>query len=393
MTRKIPWLSLILILILTTLSCRFGTSGTVIVPTPQVAATSSPAVVINPPAQTDPLSVPAASLFSQDELLTGLYDRVDPGVVSIQMLSDQGSGLASGFVYDQEGNIITNYHVVDGATDLEVDFPSGVKVHGEVVGTDTDSDIAVIKVSVPAGTLFPLTLGNSNQVKVGQSVVAIGNPFGLSSSMTLGIVSARGRTLDSIRQTSEGRQFTAGGIIQTDAAINPGNSGGPLINLKGEVIGINRAIYTTNTSANQEPQNSGVSFAIPINIVKRVVPELIKSGHYDYPYLGVTSSEEISLFMQEALNLPQATGAYLQTVLPGGPADKAGLKGGDKATQYAGLFAGGDLIIAVDGHPVQVFGDLLGYLMENTGPGDLIVLTILRDNQQKEVTVTLGKRP
>jgi S1-C subfamily serine protease len=388
MVRKTPWILVTLIVVLTSFACNFSTGGVFsqAAPTPVQATVASAATLA-------PLPNGASDLQAQDQLLTALYERVDPGVVSIRVLSDSGSALGSGFVVDKEGHIVTNYHVVDGASDLEVDFPSAVKVHATVIGTDTDSDIAVVKVSVPADTLVPLTMGDSNQVKVGQSVIAIGNPFGLTSSMTLGIVSARGRTLESIRQTASGQPFSAGGLIQTDAAINPGNSGGPLLDLKGNVIGINRAIYSTTTNANQEPQNSGVGFAVPINIVKRVLPSLIKSGHYDYPYLGVTSSEEISLFEQEQLGLPQSTGAYIQSVATGGPADKAGLKGGDQPTQSAGLQAGGDLIIAADGHPVRVFGDLLEYLMENKSPGDKLVVTIIRNKQQKEVTITLGKRP
>jgi 2-alkenal reductase len=262
-----------------------------------------------------------------------------------------------------------------------------------VIGKDTDSDLAVVKVDAPEDALFPLSLGNSNQIKVGQTVVAIGNPFGLTGTMTVGIVSARDRTMDSIRQSPEGDPFTAGGLIQTDAAINPGNSGGPLLDLKGQVIGINRAIRTTTTTEEGEPSNSGVGFAVPINIVKRVVPVLIEKGSYDYPYLGITSREEISLLEQEALGLSQTTGAYVISVAENGPADQAGVKGGADSTQFVSLPAGGDLITAVDGRPVRVFGDLLAYLMENKSPGDTIQLTILRGKETKEVTLTLGKRP
>lgn len=362
-------------------------------------ATSSRVVVQQPtlqveqvPAQPEPVTVPALpDLVDQQNTLTALYLRVNPGVVSIQSLSDQGSGQGSGFVYDQSGHIVTNYHVVEGATDLEVDFPSGVKVRGEVVGTDLDSDIAVVKVDVPADQLFPLVMGSGEALQVGQTVVAIGNPFGLSGTMTVGIVSAKGRTLESLREAPQGGFFSAGNVIQTDAAINPGNSGGPLLNLSGEVVGINRAIIANNPMG--ESTNSGVGFAINVDIVKRVVPQLIETGRYDYPYLGVTSQEEISLFMAEALGLPQATGAYVADVRANSPAEKAGIQAGTKATDIPNLYAGGDLIIAVDGREVRVFGDLLTYLMTSKGPGDTVVLTILRDGQQKEVEVTLDKRP
>jgi 2-alkenal reductase len=296
-------------------------------------------------------------------------------------------------VYDKEGHIVTNYHVVEGATDLEVDFTSGLKVRGEVVGKDTDSDIAVVKIDAPADVLFPLEMGDSGQLKVGQSVVAIGNPFGLTGTMTTGIVSARGRTLESLRTTPEGGTFSAGGLIQTDAAINPGNSGGPLLDLKGRVVGINRAIRTTTANEQGEPANSGVGFAVPVNIVKRVVPVLIEKGNYDYPYLGISTREEISLMEQEALGLSQSSGAYVLEVVSGGPADQGGLKGGNRQTDIPGLPGGGDLITTIDDRPVRVFGDLLTYLMENKSPGDTIRLIVLRDNQPKEVTITLGKRP
>ncbi|TLN03118.1 PDZ domain-containing protein, partial [bacterium] len=228
---------------------------------------------------------------------------------------------------------------------------------------------------------------------VGQTVVAIGNPFGLSGTMTIGIVSAKGRTLESMREAEGSSFFSAGDIIQTDAAINPGNSGGPLLNLAGEVIGINRAIRTESSNTTGEPVNAGIGFAVSSKIVARVVPVLISEGKYEYPYLGITSQEELSLFLIEELNLPQTTGAYITSVTDGSPADQAGLRGGSIETSIPNLLAGGDLIIAVDGQPVRVFGDMLSYLMTSKSPGDTVVMTILRDGEQKEVTVTLGRRP
>jgi S1-C subfamily serine protease len=387
MKRFSPWFLLISIIPLVALSCQFSS-----VPFQGGQAPTPVTIIVTPPAETTLPEKPIDQEY-QDTLLTGIYEKVNPGIVSIQVLSDQGASLGSGFVFDKTGHIVTNYHVVEGAKDLEVDFPSGMKVRGNVVGTDLDSDIAVIKINASEDALFPLAMGDSNQLKIGQSVIAIGNPFGLTGTMTLGIISARGRTLDSMRQTQEGGNFVAGGIIQTDAAINPGNSGGPLLNLHGEVIGINRAIRTDTSNSTGEPTNSGIGFAVPVNIVKRVVPVLIEKGSYDYPYLGISYHDEISLLFQEALGLSQSTGVYVVQVVPGGPADKAGLKGGDKPTDIPGMDAGGDLIIAADGKPVLVFGDLLSYLMENKGPGDSLVLTILRDKEKKEVTLTLGKRP
>jgi len=303
-------------------------------------------------------------------------------------------GSGSGFVFDKDGHILTNFHVVEGATEVEVDFPNGLKVFGQVLATDPDSDVAVVKVSVSEDILFPLRLGDSDKLKVGQMVVAIGNPFRLSNTMTLGIVSAKGRVLDSIRTTSDQGSYSAGDLIQTDASINPGNSGGPLLNLNGEVVGINRAIQTTGTTVQGEAVNTGIGFAVSINIVKRVVPYLIQNGSYDYPYMGISSSrEDLTLAEWQALGFTRTSGSYVMTVTPGGPAATAGLRGGTKSTNIQGLYSGGDLIIAVDGGPVQVYGDVISYIFLNKSPGDIIVLTVIRNGTQQEVTLTLGKRP
>ena len=336
-----------------------------------------------------PITVDSAG---QQEALVSLYESVMPGIVSIQVVGDQGGSLGSGIVYDDQGHILTNYHVVEGAKQLEVDFTSGYKIYGTVIGTDLDSDLAIVKVNAPASELHPLPLGDSSSLKVGQTVIAIGNPFGLSGTMTTGIISALGRTLDSQRDAPSGGFFTAGDIIQTDAAINPGNSGGPLFNLNGEVIGINRAIRTTNFTSTGEPVNSGIGFAVAINIVKRVTPALISDGQYDYPYLGISSIDSLSLPQIEALGLQSFTGAYVTSVTPNGPADKAGIRAGDQNTS-AGLNAGGDLIIAIDGQTIHNFDDLLRYLINNKAPGDTVVLTVLRSEEQVDVTVTLDKRP
>ena len=298
-------------------------------------------------------------LISQQDRLVALFERVNPGVVLIQVLSNQASGLGSGFVVDKQGNIVTNYHVVEGATTVEVDFPSGFKTLGEVIATDLDSDIAVVRVDAPEEQLVPLTLGDSNELKVGMTVVAIGNPYGLSSTMTTGVVSAKGRTLESMRASQDGGTFSAGAIIQTDAPINPGNSGGPLLNLDGEVIGVNRAIRTAGTTDTGEPVNTGIGFAISINIVKRVLPTLIQGQTYDYPFLGLSSIEDLSLVAREALGLNRMNGAYVTDIVPGGPADDAGIRAGTRQTEITGLQGGGDLIIGVDGQTVNVFGDLL----------------------------------
>jgi S1-C subfamily serine protease len=261
------------------------------------------------------------------------------------------------------------------------------------LGTDLDSDIAVVRVNVPPEELIPLPMGDSDQVRVGQAVIAIGNPFGFNGTMTLGIVSGLGRALSSLHEAPSGGVFSSGDIIQTDAAINPGNSGGPLLNLNGEVIGVNRAIFTTTFTDSGQPLNSGLGFAISINIIKRVIPSLITEGRYDYPFIGITSLDDITLADQQALGLTRSTGVYVTQVTAGGPAEKAGIRAGDKPTDITGLMAGGDLIIAVDGVPVKTFSDFIGYMLRNKSPGDTVDLTILRNNQELNVSLVLDKRP
>lgn len=339
---------------------------------------------------TAPILPTAANPAEMETTLEALYQQVLPGVVAIQT----GSSLGSGFVFDQEGHVVTNQHVVEGTSEVEVDFASGFKAHGTVIGTDTDADLAVIQVQAPADQIRPLALGDSNTLNVGEQVVAIGNPFGLNGTMTLGIVSGLGRTQFSHPAAEGNGYFSTADIIQTDAAINPGNSGGPLFNLKGEVVGINQSIQTdtfNNTTGNAV--NSGVGFSISINLVKRVVPFLIRDGKYEYPYLGISSTSDLSLAQIEALGLSTFTGAYVLSVTPGGPADQAGIKPGDKDTNNPNLKAGGDIITAIDGHPVATFDQLLSYLVTNKSPGDTAVFTVLRDGQSMDVTVTLGSRP
>jgi len=394
--KKILVASIVLVLVLS--ACQFSlnlpgmATGSPTIPTPALQPGSSDSVT--PPVPTPQALAPLTSidLAQRDSLLTAIYQKVSPGVVSILVTTSSGGGVGSGFVY-QTGYVVTNYHVIEGATSIEVDFPSGYKATGKVVGQDLDSDLAVVKVDAPNEVFVPLTMGDSNAMSVGMTVIAIGNPFRLAGSMTVGIISAKGRTLESMRQTSGGSFFSAGDLIQTDAAINPGNSGGPLLNLNGEVIGVNRAIATTSTSASGDPVNSGIGYSIAVNIVKRVVPVLISKGEYSYPYLGITSREDLTLDMINALKLSRQTGAYVTSVASGSPADKAGIIAGTTSTIFPELPAGGDLIIAVDGHTINTFSEMLTYLIENKGPGDTIVLTVLRGTTEKEVTITLGQRP
>jgi 2-alkenal reductase len=322
--------------------------------------------------------------------LEALYIRVLPGVVSIRTGQSEGSG----FVFDSDGHVVTNQHVVEGSSQVELAFASGYKAYGTVIGSDADADIAVVKVDAPADQLHPLAIGDSNSLNVGEQVVAIGNPFGLPGTMTLGIVSALGRTQMAHVDPDGGGVFSTADIIQTDAAINPGNSGGPLFNLQGEVVGINQSIRTESfNGATGNAINSGVGFAISINLVKRIVPYLVRDGRYEYPYLGISSDSDLSLEEIQALGLNTYTGAYVTNVEPGGPADQAGIRGGTQPTSLERLQAGGDVITAIDGQPVITFDDLLGYLTTNKSPGDTVVLTILREGQTMEVSVTLGERP
>jgi len=338
-----------------------------------------------------------------DADLAALYAKVSPGVVTIWNFADLGpphsdtapAGQGSGFVIDKNGHIVTNQHVVAGAQEIEIDFPSGIKTWAELVAVDPDSDLALLKVDLPADSLTPLPLGDSDLVRVGERVVAIGNPFGLSGTMTSGIVSALGRTLDSEHASPGGQPFSAGDIIQTDAAINPGNSGGPLLNLQGEVIGVNRAIRTESFTVSGDAASSGVGFAVPVNIIRRVVPALIADGNYTYPYLGVSSLDEqqLNLKILELLGLPEAaSGAYVTCVTSGGPADRAGVRGAGSCDS-ANLAPGGDLIIAVDGVRVHQFGELLSYLLNHASVGQQVVLKVLRGDRELEIPVTLGPRP
>ncbi len=393
------WVAGLLVTVMGSLACAFSYG---LPKLPLGADPTRPAAFTAAPAMARPVStIGASTLPFQASSLSDLYAKLNTGVVSILIYPRGGptdslpSAQGSGFVIDSDGHIVTNQHVVADASDIEIDFPSGQKTFATLVGTDPDSDLAVLKVDVSPDLLTPLPLGDSDTIHVGDTVVAIGNPFGLSGTMTVGVVSAVGRTLESEHAAPGGQPFTAGDIIQTDAAINPGNSGGPLINELGEVIGVNRAIRTDSTNATGSPLNSGIGFAVPVNIVRRVVPVLIDRGHYDYPYVGIQSLDDQlwTLKTLDALGLPSnSTGAYVTCVTPGGPAERGGVKGAGDCLQ-TGLNPGGDLIVAIDGHPIRAFSDLLSYLINATSPGDQVTLTVLRSGETMELTVTLQARP
>lgn len=363
---------------------------------PAAIATRQPAVQGEQPAaepisgqpNVAPANLPTVS-SNEDQVLEALYQRANPAVVSIVTYASQGSFLAaagqgSGFVYDGEGHIVTNSHVVQGADALDVVFSDGTTLTGEVVGQDLHSDLAVVKVDQLPDGVQPLPIADMGTVIVGETVVAIGNPFGLGGTLTRGIVSAMGRTIPALTS------FSIPQAIQTDAPINPGNSGGPLLNLRGEVIGVNAQIETGGTSR----ANSGVGFAIPSSIVARVVPGLIENGKFEWGWLGVVGGS-LNQTLVKAMNLPTNKGAYVSQVVDGGPADKAGLHGasGQKTVDGRRVEVGGDVIVAIDGTPVANFEDILMYIALNTQPGQSVTLSILRNGKSQDVQLTLEPRP
>lgn len=341
-------------------------------------APQSPQAQPQPAPQTRPAPlVPGV----EEGSLVALYKQSNPGVVNIRVEVTRGfmtgQGAGSGFILDNDGHIVTNNHVVAGASRVIVVFYNGIEAEAEVIGTDGDSDLAVVRVDELVEGAHPLPLGDSDLVEPGQWVAAIGNPFELGGSMTVGTVSAVGRSIPSLTV------FSIPQAIQTDAAINPGNSGGPLLNLNGEVIGVNAQIRSEGTRA-----NAGVGFAIPSNIVQRVVPDLIEKGSYEWPWLGVSGSD-VGLAIMRANDLKTQRGAYIATVYPGGPAATAGLQGSPDPEQS---MVGGDVVIEVDGKPILDFTDLLNEVAFRQ-PGDTIELTVLRNGQRRQFTVTLAPRP
>jgi S1-C subfamily serine protease len=319
----------------------------------------------------------------QEETLEGLYNTANPGVVHIMVDGQAGEGTGSGFLLDEQGHIVTNNHVVAAAQNVIVVFYDGYQARAEILGRDGDSDLAVIRAEdIPEG-VRPLLLGDSDHVVPGQTVVAIGSPFGLGSSITSGIVSAVGRTIPSGVTV-----FSIPQAIQTDAAINPGNSGGPLLNLQGQVIGVNAQIATGGSRA-----SAGVGFAIPANVVRRVAPVLISAGTYQWPWLGV-SGTSVNLYIQEANDLPTQQGAYIQSVVEGGPAAKAGIRGttGSRTVDGTSTPVGGDVIIALDDAPIRDFNDLLSETSIRS-PEDEVVLTVLRNGRERQIELQLEARP
>jgi S1-C subfamily serine protease len=332
-----------------------------------------------------------------EQEIIDVYDEAGLAVVNITNRSygydffmnpvpQEGTG--SGFVYDTEGHIITNYHVIEGADELFVTLPDETSVSAQVVGADASNDLAVIKVDAPAELLHPVPLGESDSLRVGQFVVAIGNPFGLERTLTVGVVSALGRVIESPDERFIGE------IIQTDAAINPGNSGGPLLDLTGRVIGVNTAIFSPSRAS------AGIGFAVPVDTVRLVVPSLIERGYFPHPWLGVgtvwtLTPERAEVLREVGMNVPTDEGILVVEVVRGSPADRAGLRGGQQQVRIGRyvLPVGGDIVTAIDGEAITGDRDLIRFLDIETNVGQTVQVTVYRDGEEMTIPVTLGERP
>jgi 2-alkenal reductase len=381
-------------------------------PTSRVASNPRPvdvvqsrAVVNEQPTPITIIATPEGGVDYETAVLTNIYNQVNPSVVNVTVLSFSRNAIpddvrpptldpdgllpfssGSGFVWDIDGHIVTNNHVVQDADEVQVTFSDGTVAVAEVVGSDLDSDLAVLRIDPLGYNLVPVRTGRLEDVWVGMRVAAIGNPFRLEGTLTSGIVSAIGRSIPARAN------FSIPDSIQTDAAINPGNSGGPLLNEEGEVIGVNAQIRS------EAGTNSGVGFAIPINIVERVVPAIIANGVYQHSYMGV-SGGTLSPVCAEDLGVPhELRGAIVNQVLPNSPAEDAGLRAGDRPseTHYPSICpeqAGGDIILAINDQPVTKFDDVLSYLQRTTSPGDVVTLTIWRESETLQLDLTLVVRP
>jgi S1-C subfamily serine protease len=364
---------------------------------PTDVPTAVPTVTVAPvPSVSAEAAVLSTSAQSLEDEITQVYDTVSPGVVNITNRSygydfffrpvpQEGTG--SGFVYDAEGHIVTNYHVIEGAEELNVTLPDETTVPADVVGTDPSNDLAVIKVNASPDLLRPVPLGDSDALRVGRFVVAIGNPFGLERTLTVGVVSALGRVIQSPDNSFIGE------IIQTDAAINPGNSGGPLLDLSGRVIGVNTSILSPSDAS------AGIGFAVPVSTVRRVVPELIARGYFPHPWLGITwwalTPDRAGILRQAGMDVPVDQGLLIVEVMRGGPAEAAGLRGGQQQVRIGRyiLPTGGDILTAINGEAITSDRDLDLYLDTKTDIGQVIQVTIWRNGQEMTVPVTLTERP
>ncbi|MGD2145027.1 MAG: trypsin-like peptidase domain-containing protein [Anaerolineae bacterium] len=390
MTReKAPILVAIVALVGVTLGCSL--------PSQTLLATATP----TPPPPTPTLSAPqipspsAEAANALESQVEAVYHQSGSAVVNITSVTyaydfffnpvpQEGTG--SGFVYDQQGHIVTNFHVIEDAEELSVTLVDGVTHSAEIVGEDPTNDLAVIRIDADA-LPEPVSLGDSDALRVGQFVAAIGNPFGLERTLTVGVVSSLGRVIK-----GPDNRFI-GEVIQTDAAINPGNSGGPLLDLNGRVIGVNSQIVSPSRA------NAGVGFAVPSNTVRRVVPELIARGRYPHPWLGIEpislTGERARVFRQAGMEVPVDSGVLVLEVVQGGPADEAGMRGGRSIVRIGRYRVplGGDIITAVNGEPVADYQDFTVYLETETRVGDTVGVTLIRDGKKLSIEVTLGERP
>jgi S1-C subfamily serine protease len=382
---------------------------------PESDTANQPVVVdnsANQPAQSNPdVTVNPVAVAALEGTLSDIYQQVSPSVVNIQVVSQSTAvtlnlpdgiptpdnqlpgpqvqqSLGSGFIWDKQGHIITNNHVVEGATSIEVFFQDGTSYKAELVGADKDSDLAVLKIDAPAAVLFPVTIADSANVQVGDLAIAIGTPYGLEETMTVGIISALGRSLQVDNQALTG-SYSIPDIIQTDAAINPGNSGGVLLNAQGQVVGVTAAIESPVQA------NVGIGFVIPSNIVSNVVPDLITNGTYEHAWLGLSGGNLLP-DIAEAMNLDRnQRGILVASVVSGGPAEQAGLLGSSTQFDFQGttIDIGGDVITAIEGTATPTFDDLVSYLASSTKPGQKVSLDIIRSGKAMTVDVTLGTRP
>jgi len=377
-------LAISLVALMALLGCSFLPQ---VQPTPQPPPTPIVLVVTATPGPPRVIT-----LGSEEQSTIDIYARASPGVVFITSriivrdflwgaVPQEGTG--SGFVIDREGHIVTNNHVVEGAENIVVTLSDETSVEAELVGTDPDSDVAVLKINIAADKLHPLELGTSADLKVGQRAIAIGNPFGLDRTLTTGVISSLGRPLD----TGEGRR-TIYDVIQTDAAINPGNSGGPLLDSQGTVIGVNTAIYSPSGGS------VGVGFAIPVDTVRRVVRSILAKGYYAHPWMGI-SGVTIVPELAELLNLPVERGVLIVEVVSGQAAAGAGLRGGQRQVRVGDytIPVGGDILTAIDGVRIREIGDLVKYLETRTEVGQTVTVTIMRDGREQDLRVELGEQP
>jgi S1-C subfamily serine protease len=374
-----------------TLGCRLPSE--LLAPTPVPTPTPRPTPTAAPPQVSPMPEEPANALEGQ---VVAVYEMAGPAVVNITTVVigydffmrpvPQEGGSGSGFIYDAEGHIVTNYHVVANAEELSVTLADGRVFPAEIVGEDSSNDLAVIRIEAD-DLPQPVVLGDSDDLRVGEFVVAIGNPFGQAGTLTVGVISALGRIIE-----SPDRRFI-GEAIQTDAAINPGNSGGPLLDLRGRVIGVNSQIISPSRAS------AGIGFAVPSDTVRRVVPQLIAQGRYSHPWLGVgpisLTPERAEALRQAGMEMPVGEGLIVLEVTAGGPAARAGIRGPDREVRVdnASIPVGMDIIVAVNGEPMTSFRDLTVYLETETQVGDTVDVTVIRDGREESVPVTLAERP